>query len=135
MNMARPPRPPLEARLVREAAAMVRAEMQLTSARALSREIASRVAVELMKELEGDPLDLALAAIERDLIGLPFQRLASCPAIDTAAVFVDMRVERIRARSGRYLSPAEQASERRALMRELEGKLAGRYDRHLRSED
>jgi hypothetical protein len=118
--------------LVQDAAAILRAETRLTSARALSREIASRVILELMKELEGDPLDLALAAIERNLIGSPFQRLASCPAIDTAALFVEMRIERVRARSGRYLSPPEQASERRALMGDLEGKLARRYDRHLR---
>lgn len=117
---------------MREAAAIVRAETRLTSAKALSHEIARRVVKALMKEVEADELSAVMAAIEHRLIGSPFQRLASCPEIDTASLFVDLQVERVRARSGRYLSPAEQATERSALMGEVEAALAGRYDRHLR---
>jgi hypothetical protein len=118
--------------LVRAAAAIVRSETGLTSAKALGREIAARVTVELLKELDGDPLDLALAAIERDLIGSPFQRLASCPDIDTVALFVELRVEQVRARSGRYLSPLEQTAERNRIAQTINLKLAARYDRSLR---
>ena len=135
MCMARPRRPEAEARAVREAAEIVRAETGLTSAKAISREIAARVVPALMSELEGDPLELALAAIERDLIGSPFQRLASCPEIDTASLFVEMRVERVRARCGRYLTEAEQDTERRALLGQLRLTLAARYDRHVRRID
>ena len=117
---------------MRQAANVVRTETGLKSAKAISREIAVRVVSTLMKEIEADPLELALAAIERDLIGSPFQRLASCPEIDTASLFVDLRVERLRARCGRYLSSEEQSTERSALMMEVESLLAGRYDRHLR---
>lgn len=133
--MARPARPRSEACAVREAAQIVRAETGLTSAKALSREIAARVVSELLNELEGDPLDLAFAAIERDLLRSPFQRLASCPEIDTAAEFVERRVERLRARSGRRLSDAEDDSERRAIADELMRLLSGRYDRQLRALD
>jgi hypothetical protein len=132
MNMARPPRPRSEAQLVREAAAIVRGETGATSARALSREVAIRVTAELMKEIEGDPVDLALAAIERDLIGSPFHRLASCPEIDTASLYVELRVDRLRARSGRFLSLGGQAAERALIISALTATLAGRYDRHLR---
>lgn len=117
---------------MRDAAAIVRDETGLTSARALSREVARRVTAELMKEVEGDELDAVMAAIEHRLIGSPFQRLASCPEIDTASLLVELQVERVRARCGRYLSPAEQAAERHALMGEIEIVLTGRYDRHLR---
>jgi hypothetical protein len=130
--MARPRRPDAEARAVREAAEAVKAETGLTSAKALSREIARRVVVELVKELEADPLDLSLAAIERTLLGSPFQRLASCPDIDTASEFVERRVKRLRARCGGDLLPAEQARERDEVAAELRASLAHRYDRHLR---
>lgn len=130
--MARPRRPEAEAQAVREAAEIVRRETGLTSAKATSREIAARVVAELMHEIDGDPLDLAFAAIERSLIGSPFHRLASCPKINTAADFVERRVERLQARSGRYLSPAEQANERAEIMHELRGVLANRYDWQLR---
>lgn len=134
MNMARPRRPSTEAQLVREAAAVVRAETRLTSAKGQSREVARRVVIELMKEVEADELSALMAAIEHRLSGSPFQRLASCPNIDTASLFVELQVERVRARSGRYLSPEAQAAERRALMREVEAALSGRYDRHLRGD-
>ena len=131
MNMARPRRPQAEAILVREAAAIVRAETDASSAKAQSRQIAARVTAELMKELDGDPLDLALAAIERDVIGSPFQQLASCPEIDTASLFVERRVERLRARSGRYLCSQEEQVERTLILREIERTLASRYARFI----
>jgi hypothetical protein len=132
MNMARPPRPRSEAQLVRDAGAIVRDETGLTSAKSISREIASRVVSELMRELDGDSLDLALAAIDRVVIGSPFQRLAADPDINTANEFVELQVERVRARCGRTLHPNEEAAERRAILAELERLLAGRYDRQLR---
>jgi hypothetical protein len=131
--MARPRRPYAEAQAVREAALIARAETGLTSAKALSREIARRVVVELMADLEADPLDLAFAAIERDLLQSPFQRLASCPDINLAAEFVKRRTKSVEDRQGRYLSPPEQAAERRAIESDLRDALAKRYDRQLRT--
>lgn len=130
MNMARTPRPPAEAVLVREAATIVLREMGLASARAQSREIARRVALELLRQQEADPLDLVFGAVETKRC--PFQRLASDPDIDTAAAFTDRRVERLRSRAGRYLSPAADAAERRAIVAEVEHLLAARYDWQLR---
>ncbi|QNP46065.1 hypothetical protein H9L14_01975 [Sphingomonas sediminicola] len=131
--MARPRRPDAEAHAVREAAKIVRAETGLTSAKGIGGEIAARVVPAVMREIEGDALELALAAIERDLIGSPFQRLASCPEIDTASLFVERQVERLRARSGRYLSPTEQLVERQTIAAEVTDVLAARYDRQLRA--
>lgn len=129
--MARPRRPEAEARAVREAAKIVRAETGLTSVLALGREIADRVAAELVSDLDADPLDHAFAAIERDLLNSPFQRLATCPTIDTATDFLTLRFEKMRARNGRYLSPEEQRRERDAILRHLSDKLARRYSKHL----
>ena len=130
--MARPRRPRAEAEAAREAAAIVEAESGLTSAKALSREIAARVVNEFLHELEADPLDLAFAAIERELLRSPFRRLASCPDIDLASEFVKRRMKAVEDRQGRYLSTAEQAAERRAILSTLTSLLAGRYDRQLR---
>lgn len=107
--------------------------MGLTAARAASREIASRVMVELVKQLEGDPLDLALLAIERSLAESPFHRLATCPDVDTMREFIQRRSKRLECRHGRYQTLAEQARERRTILTEIEAVLAGRYDRHLRN--
>ncbi|WP_395622148.1 hypothetical protein [Sphingomonas daechungensis] len=132
--MARPRRPEAEARLVREAAAIVRIEKGLTSAKALSREIAKIVVNELKHEIEGDELDLAFSAVERKLVGSPFLRLASCERIDTIAEFVDRRVERFRGRSGRQLGQAEDEAERSLILAEVQSILASRYDWQLRRE-
>jgi hypothetical protein len=102
------------------------------SAKALSREIAIRVTAALIHDLETDPLELAFAAIDRGNLHCPIHRLAACPEIDTASLFVERRVARLRARSGRYLLPAEQSAELRVLLDELKEALAGRYDRLLR---
>lgn len=133
MGMARPRRPEAEADAVRAAAEIVRRETGLSSAKAISQEIAARVIRELMTEIEGDPLELALAAVERDLIGAPVQRLASCPDINTISEFVQRRMKRVEDRQGRYLSQAEQVAERHAIAAEMRPVLAGRYDRLLRA--
>jgi hypothetical protein len=130
--MARPRRPRAESQAVRQAAAIVRSETGLTSAKALSREIAARVVKEFMHELEADPLDLAFAAIERALLRSPFQRLASCPDINLASEFVKRRMKAVEDRQGRYLSTADQAAECHLILCELEQVLARRYDWELR---
>jgi hypothetical protein len=131
--MARPRRPALETEAVHEAAAIVKAETGLTSAKAVSREIAARVVKEFLHELEADPLDLAFAAIERELLRSPFQRLASCPDINLASEFVKRRMKAVEDRQGRYLSPADQAAERQAILNEISDLLAGRYDWQVRT--
>lgn len=130
--MARPARPNAEAKMVREAGETVRTETGLRSARAVSREIARRVGVELLRRHESDELDAAMAALEHQIVGSPFQRLASDPDINTEAEFVARRVARFAARSARHLSPEADASERRAIMAEIEPILAARYDWQLR---
>jgi hypothetical protein len=134
MNMARPRRPSIEEHLVREAAGIVRAETALTSAKAQSREIARRVVIELMADIDADDLEAAVAAVERRLIGeTPFQQLASSPEVDTASLFVERRAKRLQARAGKYLTQCEQEAERRIISREIRELLSSRYDRHLRS--
>ncbi len=59
--------------------------------------------------------------------------LATSPEIDTFSEFVERRVYCLRARSGRSLSDVEDHAEKRAIGRELEAVLAGRYARHLGS--
>ena len=132
MNMARPRRPAAEVHFVHEGAAILRAQTGLTSAKAQSREIARRVSAALLIQVEMDPLDLAFAAIEGNGAGCPFQQLAADPEIDTVAEFTDRRVERLRSRAGRYLPPAADAAERRAIIAEIEAVLANRYDHQLR---
>lgn len=132
MCMARPRRPEVETRLVREAAQLVRGETGITSAKAVSATIAERVVLALADELEADPIERAFAAIERDLIGSPFHRLASCPEINTVSEFVERRLEKFRSRAGRQLAPTEDAAERRAILDEVQAALASRYDWQLR---
>lgn len=128
MCMARPSRPPLEAELVRRAAAIVQQETGLTSARAQSGEIARRVGAELLKQQDADPLDILFVAID----GNPFERLAADPTIGIVATFTERRIERVRSRHGRYLPPLGDAAERRAIVAEMLSKLAARYDWQLR---
>lgn len=130
--MARPRRPAEEGKAVCAAAAIVTQETGLTSARAVSREIAARVVSEFMRQLEADPVELAFAAIERDLLKSPFHNLASCPEINLAAEFLKLRIKRLEGRQGAYLSHPEQTSERASIDRELRALLAGRYDHALR---
>lgn len=126
--MARPARPALEVALVRQADAIVRKETELTSARAISREIARRVGAELLRQQEADPVDVIYVAVT----GTRFQRLAADASLGTVAVFTERRVERVRSRHGRYLAPLGDASERRAIVAEMVPVLAARYDWQLR---
>src|SRR5690349_11452795 len=63
MNMARPSRPRSEAALVRDAAATIKAETGLRSARAISREIARRVTSTMMDEVQADELVAIIVSI------------------------------------------------------------------------
>ncbi len=129
MAMARPARPHLEAQAVREAAALVPGTIQ-----AKARVVAAQVVAELMLELErgDDPMIAALAELELQTKPGPVVRLATCPDIDTSAAFIERRIERLRARAGRYLAPHDQRAERLAIAAELEILLTGRYARLLR---
>lgn len=131
--MARPRRPAAEIEAVSMAAEIVRRETRFRNSQAVSREIARQVVDRLIVELEGDPLELAFAHVERNLIESPFYVLAECPEINTLAEFVDRRVKKLRGRNGRYLSPPAQVSERNTVLAELRNLLTLRYDRHLRS--
>jgi hypothetical protein len=129
--MARPARPAAEIAAVRAAAEIVSAEMGLTAAQPLAREIARRVVVELRAEIDGltdDPLIAALQRVQRS----PFVDLATCPEIDTISLFVERRAERLHSRAGRYLTAGEQQRERRGIEREVTKALTERYSRHIR---
>lgn len=127
LAMARPARPAAEIIAVREAAAMVRLETNLSSIPAVAREIAARVVEAMLADIErDDALSIALAAIERQLAPSPLSTLATCPEINTAEGFVERRAARLRARSGRYLTPAQQDAERKAIAADITGGLSRR---------
>lgn len=133
MAVARgPARPPLEARLVREAVANSPSH---TPREPLARDLARKVVEELAAFLsEPDhPLLSAIGEMSRRAFPSPAVALATDPDVDTLALFVAARVEALRNRHGRGLSPADDAAERRAIMAEMEERLAGRYLRHLRA--
>ncbi|MEG8053581.1 hypothetical protein QP185_10605 [Sphingomonas aerolata] len=122
----------MEARLVAAAAA----QMSLAGGREpIARVIAQRVVDELSNFVDGgdDPLVTGLAEIRRAAFPSPFHSLATDPAVDTLSLFVDRRVEKLRARAGRYLSPHEAKTERQELLSTLECVLTRRYLRHLRA--
>jgi hypothetical protein len=129
--MARPARPEREVAAVREAAAVIRGEMQRAAPPAVAQEIATRVVAELLVEVDGLVDDPFLAALQNARRS-PFVTLATCPEIDTLSEFVERRVERLRARAGSYLAPAQQADERKAIAEDVEQTLSRRYLRHLR---
>lgn len=134
LGMARPRRPLAEIGAVREAASIVQGEGQVASAKAVSRQIAQRVIKLMLADLEeDDPLAISLAALEERFAPTPFRTLATSPDIDTVSDFVAMRVQRLRARSGRYLLPPAQARERDQVVAEMIYLLATRYARHLQS--
>lgn len=114
--------------MVRQGAAIVREETALTSARAISREIARRVGVELLKQQEADAVDVTYVA----MTGTPFERLAADSSLGTGAVFTELRAERVRSRHGRYLAPLGDTAERRAIVAEMLPAMAARYDWQLR---
>lgn len=133
MAVARgPARPPLEARLVREAVASAPPH---TPREPLARDLARKVVEELAAFLSepDDPLLIAIGEVSRRAFPSPAVALATDPEVDTLAVFIAGRVERLTNRHGRGLSPADDAVERRAILAEMEERLAGRYLRHLRA--
>ena len=133
MAVARgPARPPLEARLVREAVATVPSHHPREP---LARDLARRVVEELTAFLAepDDPLLAALGEVARKAFPSPAVALATDPDVDTLSLYVEARVEALRNRCGRGLSPGDDAAERRAIMADVEARLAGRYLRHLRA--
>lgn len=125
LGMARPARPAAEAAAVAEAAARIRAETGHRAVQPIAREIARRVVAELLTDLDRDPLEAAL--VEPSAV----RTLATCAEIDTVSLFVERRVERLRARAGRDLSPFQQAHERREVAIEITNLLSNRYARAL----
>lgn len=133
-GMARPARPPAEARAVREAAEIVRQETGLTAVSAISREIARRVTAELAAFIEQGADDLMAAALDRVRLILnpcPFHTLATDPEIDTLDLFITKRIDRLRRNGGRYLNPAESKSEFSSILDELDVTISARYSRNL----
>ena len=133
MAVARgPARPPLEARLVREA---VTDAPSPAPGEPLARDLARRVVEELtafLAELD-DPLLSAIGEMNRKVFPSPVTALATDGDIDTLALFIDARVQAMRDRYGRGLSPADDTAERRSIMADVERRLARRYLRHLRA--
>lgn len=132
MAVARgPTRPPLEARLVRQAVASAPPHAPREP---LARDLARKVVEELAAFLSepDDPLLAALGEMGRRALPSAVTALATDPDIDTLTLFIDARVESLRNRSGRGLSPADDAAERRSIMADVERRLARRYLRHLR---
>ena len=135
MAMARPARPAAEIEAVREAAALIEQEIGRMSYPSIACEIAARVVSAMLSDLDrSDPLAIALAAIEQQLLPSPIRTLAICPEINTLEMYLEHRVALLRSRAGRYLGSAEQRSEREAISAEMRKLLTGRYLRHLRKE-
>ena len=80
-----------------------------------------------------DPLLAALGEVARKAFPSPAVALAIDPDVDTLSLFIDARVSALRDRCGRNLSPNDDAAERRAIMADVEQRLARRYLRHLRA--
>ena len=126
-----PTRPPIEAFLVREAVADAPPGAPREP---LARELAQRVVEELSAYLaEGeDPLLAALGDARRKVCPSPVATLATDPNVDTVALFVGERMDRLSARCGRGLSPVADQTECREILSGIAVKLTGRYLRHLR---
>ena len=134
MAIARgPARPPLEARLVREAVDAV--APQSAPREPLARDLARRVVEELIAFLNepDDPLLAVLGEMNRKVFPSPVIALATDPDIDTLALFIDARVEALRTRSGLYESAAQDRAEMKAIFASMVERLTRRYLRHLRS--
>lgn len=134
MAVARgPARPPLEARLVREAvdALAHRTAPQEPLARDLARRVVEELAAFLVEP--DDPLLSALGEMNRQVFPTPVVVLATNPEIDTLALFIDARVAALRDRNGRGLSDVEDVRECRTILKGMQERLARRYLRHLRA--
>ncbi len=132
--MARPARPASEISAVRIGADIARSETGLTSAAPLAIAVATRVVEEMQTHLAEtmDPFLAALGDARRRADPSPFAFLATDPDVDSFRLFVDARVERLRARYGRGLSAREDEAECRDLWSEVARKLARRYMNALR---
>ena len=101
MAVARgPARPPIEARLVREAVDAVAPRSALREP--LARDLARRVVEELAAFLSepDDPLLGIMGEMRRAVFSSPIVALATDPDIDTLALFIDARVQALRDRCG-----------------------------------
>ena len=129
MAMARPRRPAAEVRAVCAAAAAIRAETGMTSARALGREIAERVTAAMLDDAKNDP-----AAIFPSFAGDdPIAVLAFGHDIGAVAELAERFRDRTLAAFGTFIPPIfQQEVQRRDAARELRATLAERYTRHLR---
>lgn len=134
MAMARPARPAAEVAAVRVAAELVRVDTGLTAADPIAAIIAARV-VETMQAYQAEGMDPFLAALgeaRRKVAASPFDTLATDGDINTLDSFVTARMEKVRAREGRSLSPQEDQTECRAIWNDVRAKLHRRYLRVLR---
>lgn len=130
MKVGQPGRPAMEARLVREAVASASGPRE-PLARALAREVVEELSAFLA---EDDPMLVAIGKFKRHTLPTPAQALATDPEIDTVALFIDERVDRLRARAGRANSAIADETERRSILQHVERRLTGRYLRHLRAD-
>lgn len=122
--MARPSRPPIEAALVREAAAQL-GGCASVKARQLA-EAVTRTAIEEIDMQEG------LVSLLKALGASPVDRLATDEEIDTGSMIIRERVERLSARFGKRLHESAWAAEDAAIMKAIVPQLARRYVRYLK---
>lgn len=136
MAMARPRRPQSEVDAVRDAAELVRKDMPNASTPAIAQEIAVRVVTALIEEIDkadDDPFTAALEALARSLMLSPIQQLATCPDIDTLAMYRGLWASEFSALAGQILSASQQIRMRAVCVDKLRQQLADRYLRALRT--
>lgn len=126
MAMARPARPPLEARLVCEAASA----LSCKSAASRAAFIAHAVATVALKDLRGDAGDRFVALLDL-AASSPIARLAIDAEIDTVAIVRAEAQRRLEARHWQHLPERDWEAEDRALVASVAAQLAKRYSRHL----
>lgn len=132
--MGRPRRPSTEAQLVVMAA---RQHAAGRSARAAASIVAMLVVADAAVALAlpaDDEFACALADARRKMNPTPVAELANLGPFDVSAELVERRIDRLRGRFGRDLSPHGRKMEDAAIMRDVAEKLAGRYVRALRAE-
>lgn len=129
LAMARPSRPAAEVQAVREAAAAIRAETRMTSARALGREIAERVTAAMLDDAQNDPAAILPGLAGRD----PIAKLAFAQGVGAVDELAERFRDRMLAAFGTFIPPIfQQEVQRRDAARELRATLAERYTRQLR---
>lgn len=133
--MARPRRPQSEVDAVRDAAELVRKDMPNASTPAIAQEIAVRVVTALIEEIDkadDDPFTAALEGLRRSLVQSPIHVLATCPYIDTLAMYQGIWTAELSSLAGKLLSIPQQHIVRRICADTLHQKLTDRYLRGLR---